>query len=202
MLPDLAAIARVRLARPAGEMGAGVAFHHACDEAFHESAWFRSHNVELRDALVAAGVDRGAARACSHAGVEMLLDGAAMGDARVAESAQRALDAVDADAAQLAELAPADARPLLCERLHLIGRTLDPRRYAEPRFVAERLHRMTAGRRRIELPLRQVVVVADALARVQPRIAGDADGVMREVRGRVEPDAVYANPSDSSAWSR
>ena len=64
MLPDLAAIARVRIARPTGELGDGVAFHHACDEVFHESAWFRAANRALRDALVDAGVDPGPARAC------------------------------------------------------------------------------------------------------------------------------------------
>ena len=35
MLPDLAAIARVRIARPEGELGRGVEFHHACDAVFH-----------------------------------------------------------------------------------------------------------------------------------------------------------------------
>jgi hypothetical protein len=63
MLPDLAAIARVRLARPDGELGRGVAYHHACDAVFHETEWFRSVNRALRDALVDAGVDSGPARA-------------------------------------------------------------------------------------------------------------------------------------------
>lgn len=202
MLPDLAAITRVRLARPSGAMGAGVAFHHACDGAFHGSEWFRTHNHGLRDTLLAAGVATGPARACSHAGVEMLLDGAAMDDAQVAESARRALAAVDAGAALLAELAPVEARAQLCERLHLIGRSLDPRRYAEPRFVAERLQRMTAGRRRIELPIHHVAVVTEALAGLQPEIAGGADRVMDEIRRDVESDGDYPIASDSNAWSR
>ena len=70
MLPDLAAIARVRIARPEGELGRGVEFHHACDAVFHDLEWFHSANRSLRDALVDAGVDSGPARACSHAGVE------------------------------------------------------------------------------------------------------------------------------------
>ena len=36
----------------------------------------------------------------------------------------------------------------------MIGSSLDPARYRDPRFVAERLQRMTTGRRRIELPRR------------------------------------------------
>ena len=47
MLPDLAAIARVRLARPEGALGDGVSFHHASDAVFHESEWFRATNREL-----------------------------------------------------------------------------------------------------------------------------------------------------------
>jgi hypothetical protein len=189
MLPDLAAIARVRLARPDGELGRGVAFHHACDEAFHASEWFRERNHELRDTLFDAGVEPGAARACSHAGVEMLLDGALVAQTRVAESAARTLDAVDRDAAQLASLAPSESREVLRERLQLIGRSLDPRRYAEPRFVAERLQRMTSGRRRIELRAAHVGVVTEALAAMRPSIAADAGDVVRHVAGEVTRSA-------------
>jgi hypothetical protein len=185
MLPDLAAIARVRLDRPDGELGRGVAFHHACDESFHGSEWFRARNHELRDTLFDAGVERGAARACSHAGVEMLLDGALVAQPRVEESATRTLGAVDRDAAELANLAPSESRNVLRERLQLIGRSLDPRRYAEPRFVAERLQRMTSGRHRIELRAEHVGVVTTALAAMQPSIAITAPEILHHVVGEV-----------------
>ncbi|MFI5053966.1 MAG: hypothetical protein ACHQDE_06345 [Acidimicrobiia bacterium] len=184
MLPDLAAIARVRLARPDGALGRGVAFHHACDEAFHESEWFRTHNRELRDQLIGAGIEPGPARACSHAGVEMLLDGALVANRRVAESATRTLDAVDANAADLAGLAPPEARELLRERLHLIGRSLDPQRYSDVQFVALRLHRMTSGRRRIELRLVHLETVSQALSRLQSAIVDDAAAVLDSVAAR------------------
>jgi hypothetical protein len=182
MLPDLAAIARVRVARPVGDLGRGVEFHHACDAVFHESEWFRGSNRELRDALLHAGVDSGAARACSHAGVEMLLDGGLVAQTQVAEQAHATLDAIDGDADELGGLAPAESRDLWVERLHLIGRELDPARYADAWFVAERLHRMTAGRRRIELRAEHVELVASALVECQPTIAAAAPGVVREVR--------------------
>ena len=185
MLPDLAAIARVRVARPEGTLGEGVAFHHACDAAFHESEWFRSRNGELRDALFAAGIDSGPARACSHAGVEMLLDGGLVAQAHVAEHAQTTLDAVDAGADDLATLAPDDTRAVWVERLHLIGSSLEPSRYTDPRFVAERLHRMTSGRRRIELRLEHVDTVTHVLEAIQPRLASEAAGVVGEVHRRV-----------------
>jgi hypothetical protein len=185
MLPDLAAIARVRVARPDGTLGEGVAFHHACDGAFHESEWFRTANRDLRDTLLQTGVDSGAARACSHAGVEMLLDGGLVAQERVAEQARATLAAVDDDADELGDLAPLESRDVWVERLHLIGRDLDPARYADARFVAERLHRMTAGRRRIELRAEHVDLVASALVECQSSITAAAPRVVQAVRRAV-----------------
>ncbi len=185
MLPDLAAIARVRLARPGGELGRGVEFHHACDAVFHESEWFRDANAQLRDVLLDAGVGRGAARACSHAGVEMILDGALVEHPHVHDTATRTLGAVHGGAVELAELAPSDSQGIAAERFRRIGGSLDPRRYADTRFVAERLNAMTMGRRRIELPAEQIGLVADALHSAQPRLSADADAVVQQVRAGV-----------------
>jgi len=182
MLPDLAAIARVRVARPNGELGEGVAFHHACDHVFHESEWFRSTNRKLRDALIAAGVDSGPARACSHAGVEMLLDGRLVEDRGVDTHARVVLDAVTTGAPALGALAPDSARDAWVARLRTIGRSLDPAQYRDPRFVAERLHRMTAGRRRIELRADHVDTVTATLHQFRPAIADAATGVVDAVR--------------------
>jgi hypothetical protein len=185
MLPDLAAIARVRITRPGGELGAGVAFHHACDAAFHDSVWFNETNRDARDALVAAGVASGPARACSHAGVEMLLDGELVSAPVVLERTHEALDAVASGAPELAGLAPPESREAWVERLEAIGTYLDPARYRDMRFVAERLCRMTSGRRRIELPVDQVDVVATTLASLQRGITAAAPGVLAGVREQV-----------------
>jgi hypothetical protein len=181
MLPDLAAIARVRLARPDGEMGRGVAFHHACDSAFHDSEWFHSENRELRDALLAAGVETGPARACSHAGIEMLLDGALVEQPDVHRAASRTFAAIGAQADALATLAPPESRGVAELRFRRIATSLDPTRYGDARFIAERLHAMTAGRRRIELPAAHVDRVANALHDAQPRVAVAAPGVVAAV---------------------
>jgi hypothetical protein len=185
MLPDLAAITRVRLTRPEGDLGRGVAFHHACDAVFHESEWFRRMNGELRDALLDAGVSTGAARACSHAGSEMLLDGALVVKPRVASCTQLTLDAVDNDAETLALLAPPESRDVLATRLRMIGSSLEPRRYADARFVAERLHRMTAGRRRIELHASEVQSVTRVLDDFAPAISAAAPAVLAAVKQAV-----------------
>jgi hypothetical protein len=193
MLPDLAAIARVRVARPEGELGDGVAFHHACDAAFHESEWFRDANRALRDALLDAGVDRGPARACSHAGVEMLLDGRLVADDTVDGSARVVLDTVSTCPPALAALAPDGARAAWVERLQMIGSSLDPSRYRDPRFVAERLQRMTSGRRHIALRVEQVDAVTAALADHQPVIAAAAPEVVARIR-RTVPDRALPIP--------
>ena len=185
MLPDLAAIARVRVARPGGDLGEGVAFHHASDAVFHESDWFRSANRALRDTLVDAGVDSGPARACSHAGVEMLLDGRLVTDPVIDTCARATLDAVSTGASALGPLAPEDARAAWIERLRMIGGSLDPARYQDARFVAERLHRMTSGRRRIELRAEQIDTVTTALRAFQPAIAHAAPAVLAMVRQTV-----------------
>jgi hypothetical protein len=197
ILPDLAAIARVRVSRPDGALGDGVSFHHACDAVFHESAWFRSANRALRDALVDAGVGSGPARACSHAGVEMLLDGRLMTDQTVATCAHAALDAVNSRASELGALATADARDVWVERLGMIARSLDPARYRDARFVAERLHRMTSGRRRIELHADDVDTVTATLREFQPAIAAAAPDVVVRVRQsvRAEPVPIPRHPA-------
>jgi hypothetical protein len=185
MLPDLAAIARVRLARPEGALGDGVSFHHASDAVFHESEWFRATNHALRDALVEAGVESGPARACSHAGVEMLLDGRLVVDPTVDIYARVVLNAVSTGAPELAALAPAEARDVWVERLQMIGGSLDPARYRDARFVAERLHRMTAGRRRIELRAEQVDTVSTTLRAFQPAITDAAPDIVALVKREV-----------------
>jgi hypothetical protein len=185
MLPDLAAIARVRVARPTGALGDGVSFHHACDAVFHESEWFRSANRALRDALVDAGVDSGPARACSHAGVEMLLDGRLVADPTIDTYARVVLDALRSETPELAVLAPPEARAMWVERLQMIGGSLDPARYRDARFVAERLHRMTSGRRRIELGADQVDTVAATLREFQPAISDAAPEVVALVKREV-----------------
>jgi hypothetical protein len=190
MLPDLAAIARVRIARPEGELGRGVAFHHACDGVFHESEWFRAVNRSLRDALVDAGVDTGPARACSHAGVEMLLDGQLVAYPAVEHHARVVLETVDVGAPELGPLALPDVRDDWIERLHMIGSSLDPTRYRDARFVAERLQRMTSGRRRIELPVEQVDTVTVALAEFQASIVDAAPDVVASVRRGVGQGSV------------
>jgi hypothetical protein len=184
MLPDLAAMARVRLGPAGGEMGAGISLHHAADAAFHGSDWFNERNQALRDSLLAGGVDRGAARACAHAGLEMLLDGGLVTDAAVRDASDRTFAALvepgpARDAAHA--LVGVGDRAVWRERLSRIGTSIDVGAYRSPDAIAARLFRMTRGRRRIELPAAQVDAVAGALASVQGDVVRDASSVVHDV---------------------
>lgn len=195
MLPDLAAMARVRLRPATGLVGDGVAFHHGTDAAFHSSRWFNEHNVTLRDLLLEAGVDRGAARASAHAGLEMLLDGDLANDPAVTEAVARTFDALidGATARAVLELAPEHSRRDWSDRLTRIGRSLDVASYQSGPLVAERLHRMTRGRSRIELRSEQIGMVAAVLTAYRPHVVAGADDAVAQVLATVE---------SSTAWSR
>ena len=194
MLPDLGSIARVRLmpasagAAPEGDavrdLADGIALHHASDTAFHDLPWFHRHSRLLRDLLLEAGVDRGPARACAHAGLEMLLDGVLVTDPVVERSTDAAFGALTTNGpirdAAAAAVAP-DDRVRWVERLDQIGRSLDPRAYASAPGIATRLHRMTQGRARIELRVEHVDHVAVALEAHRPVVVRDSAQVVDDV---------------------
>ena len=193
MLPDLAAIGRVRLAAPTGALGDGVAFHHATDVAFHSSTWFNTHNQALRDELLEAGVDRGASRACAHAGLEMLLDGALVADLAVDDAVRGAFTELSpgtTTAATVRELAAPHERAVWAERLTRIATSLDPQSYASTAVVADRLHRMTRGRSRIELRAEHVPTVTHVLTAYRPIALADADDLVDQMVVAVRGDGV------------
>ncbi|MFN8026788.1 MAG: hypothetical protein U0W40_10680 [Acidimicrobiia bacterium] len=186
VLPDVAAIARVRVARPTTDpIAAGVAFHHECDHVFHSLAWFNDTCVQLRDDLLAAGVDRGPARATAHAGLEMLLDGALVGDADVRGNVRIALDTLDAHAAALAPLVAGDAQERWIVGVSRIASSLDVDGYTDAVSITMRLQRMTAGRARIELRAEQAPAVTQVLETAQRRVVADAPLVLEAVRSGV-----------------
>ena len=115
----------------------------------------------------------------------MLLDGRLVTDEEVDTRARVVLGAVNTGAPALAPLAPAETRDAWVQRLQMIGSSLDPARYQDARFVAERLHRMTSGRRRIELRAEHVDTVASTLREFQAGIGDAAPDVVARVRRTV-----------------
>ncbi|MCA8923231.1 MAG: hypothetical protein KDD82_15555, partial [Planctomycetes bacterium] len=65
MAPDLASMGRLRLGREVAhaELGAGIAFHHRTDDAFHHAPRFVQLMREARTDCVARGLGPGPALA-------------------------------------------------------------------------------------------------------------------------------------------
>ncbi len=184
-LPDFAAMARFKLDRTNGSLGAGIQLHHDTDAIFHRQGWFLDLEHDLLDDLTAAGVPRGGALACVHVGVELLLDGellraedtaAAVVDVygSMASPPDSALDVVD------------DAhRDRWAEHLGGIAARLDPFLYGDPGSVAQRLHRITSSRPRLVFEPDQIAAIGALLAAVQPQIAASAPDVLARVAAAV-----------------
>lgn len=177
-LPDFATIGRFQLTgEPAdSSLAAGVDMHHATDNAFHACDWFVTNSQAVRADLERRGVNRGAARAVGHVGVELLLDGHLLASADgLRDRAQRVLELADDEQLELTRLVAEDRRH---EWNHHLGRISSwplPDDYHEPTAVAERLHRILRPRRRLAFDPHDIVVVADTLANHAPDlIAGIA----------------------------
>jgi hypothetical protein len=177
MLPDLAnMLDRVRVSSSEPLFAQGIAFHHASDAVFHDSAPFVRFEAEARRTLHRAGVPRGACLAIAHVGVELVLDAElARQEQYVAHylAALNCVSMVDLDciawsgraavkvhatgaAGELAEL----CRVLVERSRHLAA--------TDPPKVAERLQRILARRPRLRLSDEHMPAVHDWLAATWP----------------------------------
>lgn len=177
-LPDFATIGRFQLTgEPAdSSVAAGVDMHHATDNAFHACDWFVTNSQAVRADLERRGVNRGAARAVGHVGVELLLDGHLLASAEgLRDQAQRVLGLADDEQLELRALVAEDRRHDWYRHLARISSWPLPDDYHEPTAVAERLNRILRPRRRLAFDPHHIVVVADTLADHAPNlIAGIA----------------------------
>lgn len=188
-LPDLAAMGRFRLrgaeAHPDGALGWGIRVHHRTDEAFHRHPWFTERNRALYHQLHQQGFDRGPARACSHVGTELLLDGELLADTGVARAVSEAFEAIPGLASELAPLVRApDPGPWL-EHLARFSAHRLPTDYHRPEAVAHRLQRILAGRARLSFSPTLIPALTDALAHHQPTVAATAAPLIEELAHQV-----------------
>jgi hypothetical protein len=140
MLPDFHAMAGARATSVEDrDVAAGVELHHRTDRVFHRLAVVTGLMRELFDRLQAAGVSRGPARAASHAGMELLLDGILVDtpEHRDAYLEALAIDPVPATFDLPERIA------FVLSRLRQHGVPFDLRR---PDSVTNRIVRMTADR--------------------------------------------------------
>lgn len=184
VIPDLASMAGVRFDRASmpARVVDGVMIHHRTDEAFHDSAWFVDVLRTDTPALLAAGLPRGAARACAHVGAELLLDGVLLEDDGVADAFGDVSAALDI--ALLGDLTPEQevAWARLFDRIRQgLGRAA----YADPQAVAERLRFMLAHRPRLALPPECEPALVDHLIWRRTEVAAIAPALVAEVTDTV-----------------
>ena len=184
MLPDVITISGARSARPRHEDARrGVALHHATDEAFHAAPDFIALTGLVRAGLERGGVPRGSAWAAAHVGVELLIDGTLVADARAGDLYLRALRdgevhiacAFAADASRVAQF---------LDRARAAG---IPYPYTDPQGVAVRVERALRSRPRLTLAQGQADVLAAVLGDVVTDVGIRAKALLDHVRCRVAP---------------
>jgi hypothetical protein len=184
-LPDFAAMARVRITRVDGPLGDGMDVHHRTDAVFHRGRWFLDAEHELLADLGDAGFPRGAALACAHVGIELLLDGELVREPSTADAVRSVYVLMAAPPEPALVAAPESVRAGWADALSGIAARLDPEGYGDPHTVAVRLHRVTSRRPRLAFAPDLVPALSERLAAHQPRIAAAAPGVLERVSAAV-----------------
>jgi hypothetical protein len=190
MAPDFASMGGLRLQQGAGEeaLAAGIEFHHKSDDAFHGAPIFLALMKAARLDLQARGVGTGASMAIGHVGVELLLDGYLALRDGVAQGYRDAVAAA-ADVATALTFRGDDQKQSRARWRSVCQRLADaplPERYREPEFVADRLIKILAPRRRLAVdPAKRGEVFAWAEAAL-PLVEARAEELVAEVEGRLE----------------
>jgi len=160
--------------------------HHATDGAFHDSDWFIEHSKQLSSDLRARGVNRGAARACGHVGVELLLDGNLLTrSATLAAQAQSVLKATVQPVLELGRLVEAQHISSWAQHLERIGSWELPTDYDQPSAVAARLHRILSHRPRLAFDNAHIDTVAESLHRIAKPLVDGIDEMVGQVSAEV-----------------
>ncbi len=184
MLPDFAGMCGARLADAVdAAIARGVALHHQTDSAFHQLPVVLGLMRELGARLDAAGCARGPARAVSHIGTELLLDGVLVANAEH-RAAYLAGLAADASGVRWREDFGAARFAVVLARLRAHGVPDDLRAVDA---ICVRLARVLGHRPRLAPSADDLRTIRGALEAQQPRIAVAADSVMRAMRAALTP---------------
>jgi hypothetical protein len=172
MLPDFSSMIAARpplVAHP--ELAAGVRFHHATDEIFHDLEPFVLWSRHASEWLRTRGLGRGSARAVAHVGVEFLID-EALAESEAARSAYLSALRV----AAVREISSAITwRDDESERFaFLIDRLLERGVMARPSAaaLAERLRRTLATRPRLAFEAEKSPLVEEWIVEARPVVVG------------------------------
>lgn len=178
MLPDFETMVRVPLVEVRDpDIQRGIDLHHRTDDAFHRAPAFVAFCGHARTELTAAGVRRGTARAVSHIGSEMFLDGWL---AREPAHIDGYLAALDLDVDDLLGWQDdGQAFSKLHDRLTSWGA---PHDYAEPSFVLARLADALRGHPALAVLEEQETRVAEFLPSLQRVVERDAPELLNQLQ--------------------
>jgi hypothetical protein len=185
MLPDFAHMIGARvseIAHPA--LRSGARHHQSADAAFHRAPAFAALLRDATRVLAAAGLARGPARGVAHVGIELLFDGALVGDARGDAAYVGALvTAREVEAAIRWSHDDAAARwQRLQSRLLASG---PPRALRDPAHVTERVARALAPRPRLAVPDPLLAHVEAWLAGALAEVSAAAPRLLAETLERL-----------------
>jgi len=182
MLPDFATMSGGRLGDAEEPvLASGIALHHATDAAFHELPVVLGLMRELDERLARGGCGRGARRAVSHIGVELLLDGVLV-DEEAYRASYTAGIAHEPDGIRWRSTGDDERFALLLARLRAHGVPDDLRR---PEAIALRLHRVLAPRPLLAPAPSDRPVIERALVEHKPRVEVAAETVLRGLRAQL-----------------
>jgi len=184
MLPDFATISGARSLRATHpEATRGVALHHATDAVFHLAPDFLVLTNLVKGRLERGGVGHGGARAAAHVGVELVLDGTLVTDARAGELYVRALD----DAEAHITCAVDDDVERLSGFLGRVRRAGIPFAYTDPRTVATRVERVLSSRPLLAVGEGHADLLADVFTEIAAEVRSRADNLLAHVRRGLSP---------------
>jgi hypothetical protein len=179
--PDLCGSGGFRLQPPTPHVAQGVANHHRADAAFHALPWFQRTTHRIANELELAGVRRGPARAAAHVGCELLIDGHLLADPAITLALHQTWTILERCGPEVVHLVAPMQRPSWKRWLESFLHGVEPDRYAEASYVAQRIDLLTKRRPRLATSPSEVVSIAAVLAAHTRTIALDAQTVVAEV---------------------
>ncbi len=198
MLPDLAAMVRLRVERVVDvPLAEGRRFHLATDAAFHGLPSFERLVLGSTRALREAGLRSGPARAVGHVGVELLLDGWIAERHGEPAPYKPALDRGPALLGAVVFRGRPDPAPLgdLCRRI--ADARLPPEAWCAPERLTARLVRILAPRPRLALIASELPALRAWAAEGRSAVAAEAPRLIEALEARLaaeRPRPVSAEP--------